>query len=143
MVQVSSTDHMNETNTLTAAPSSSPSTGDEGTWIGWVFGAIILGIIIGVRRNQNKAKASNNNSHTHSRQRHSNTNQGHTHTKAHTKERRPQNDPEMRSLYLKVIHKYHPDFARGDEDKKFRTELTAKLNRAYQEGDIATLKLFQ
>lgn len=104
---------------------------------------IILVIIIWVRRNQNKAKTSNNNSRTHSGQRHSNTNQGHTHTKAHTRERRPQNDAEMRDLYLKVIHKYHPDFAKSDEDKKFRTELTAKLNRAYQEGDIATLRLFQ
>jgi hypothetical protein len=132
----------NSTNTPAVVPSSSSSTGYD--WIGWLwFLPIILGIIIRARRNQNKVKSSKNNNHTHSGQRHSNTNQGHTHTEAHTKERRPQNDPEMRDLYLKVIHKYHPDFARGDEDKKFRTELTAKLNRAYQEGDIATLKLFQ
>jgi preprotein translocase subunit SecG len=141
LVQISGTNSANGTNTPAVVPSSPSSTGYEvnWTWIGYLFWAIILGIIIGVRRNQNKAKTSNKNSHTHSEQRHSNTNQSHT----HTKERRPQNDPEMRDLYLKVIHKYHPDFARGDEDKKFRTELTAKLNRAYQEGDIATLKFFQ
>lgn len=57
--------------------------------------------------------------------------------------RRSKNDPEVKKLYMHVIHKYHPDFAQGDSDKKFRTELTAKLNNAYREGDIEMLKLFQ
>jgi len=52
------------------------------------------------------------------------------------------NDMDIRKMYRKLMHKYHPDFARSDDDKKFRTDLTAKLNRAYQEGDIATLRLF-
>ena len=50
---------------------------------------------------------------------------------------------EIKKLYRHLVKKYHPDFARSDEDKKFRTELTAKINNAYERGDIATLKMFE
>lgn len=50
---------------------------------------------------------------------------------------------ELQALYRELVKKYHPDFARGEEDKRFRTDLTAKINRAYAAGDIATLRLFR
>ncbi len=57
--------------------------------------------------------------------------------------KRPPTDSEISILYKKVIHKYHPDLARSDEDNKFRNELTAKINKARQERDIETLRLFE
>ncbi len=59
-----------------------------------------------------------------------------------TEHRKTEPDIDIKGLYRSLLHKYHPDFARSDEDKKFRTELTAKINRAYQTGDTHTLKLF-
>lgn len=49
---------------------------------------------------------------------------------------------EMNTLYKKLARKYHPDFARSEEDKKFRTELMKKINNAKNTGDVKTLKLF-
>ena len=51
-------------------------------------------------------------------------------------------EEDVKILYRKLVKKYHPDFAQSEEDKRFRTELTAKINRAYQDHDIKTLKLF-
>jgi hypothetical protein len=51
-------------------------------------------------------------------------------------------DDELKDLYRTLIKKYHPDFAQSDADKRFRTELTAKINKAYQEKDANMLRLF-
>ena len=60
-----------------------------------------------------------------------------------TQEHKSVSEQEIKKIYQDLVKKYHPDFARGEEDKKFRTELTAKLNNAYQNRDIDTLRLFQ
>ncbi len=60
-----------------------------------------------------------------------------------TKEHRPSNDPEMKVIYRKLMHKYHPDHGQNENDNKLRNELAIKINKAYQEGDIETLKLFE
>lgn len=49
---------------------------------------------------------------------------------------------DIKVLYRNLLHKYHPDKAMGDEDKKFRTEIIKKINKAYEERDIDTLRLF-
>ena len=124
---------------ITETPSPTPSTSSSSDgWIVWgLFVLVTFGGSVWAKRNKNKK--SNTNGHNYSNQQQSNTNYNHN----KTKERRPQDDPEMKSMYRKVIHKYHPDHARSDEDKKFRNDLTAKLNKAYQEGDIETIRLFQ
>lgn len=52
-------------------------------------------------------------------------------------------EKDAKKLYIKLMKKYHPDFAKSDEDKKFRNDLTAKINKAYREGDINTLRMFE
>jgi hypothetical protein len=52
-------------------------------------------------------------------------------------------DDELKKLHRELLKKYHPDFAQGEDDKKFRTDLTAKINRAYAEKDFQTLNLFK
>jgi hypothetical protein len=59
------------------------------------------------------------------------------------KKRRSTDDPEMKKLYRRLMHKYHPDRGKNKGDDKFRNDLTAKINKAYQEGDFETLKLFE
>jgi len=49
---------------------------------------------------------------------------------------------ELKSLYHKLIRKYHPDLATSQEDKGFRTFLTAKINKAYSDRDFKLLSLF-
>ncbi len=46
---------------------------------------------------------------------------------------------ELRKLYRNLLIKHHPDFAKSDEDRKFREKLTVKINSAYQAEDIETL----
>lgn len=58
-------------------------------------------------------------------------------TQYHTKEKRSTDDPEMKELFRKLAHKYHPD-KKGDDEKKFK-----RINAAYREGDIEALRLFQ
>jgi hypothetical protein len=116
-------------------PPSSSTEDTNNDWFGIIGVIILIGIVRASWANRNKNKTSNTHSHNYS--------DGQNVTQNQTKERRPKNDPEMKSMYKKVIHKYHPDFARGEEDKKFRTDLTAKLNRAYEDGDIETIRLFQ
>ncbi len=62
---------------------------------------------------------------------------------APAKKRRHADDPEMKKLYRRLMHKYHPDRGRNKGDDEFRNGLTAKINKAYQEGDFETLKLFE
>lgn len=56
---------------------------------------------------------------------------------------KPPSEDDLKVLYRKLIKKYHPDFAQNEADKKFRTELTAKITKAYENKDIKTLKLFE
>lgn len=53
------------------------------------------------------------------------------------------NEQELKKLYLDLLRKYHPDFAQAAEDKAFRNTLTAKINTAYREKDIETLRLLK
>lgn len=41
---------------------------------------------------------------------------------------------ELKNLWRKLAHKYHPDFSHGDE------EMMKKINKAYAEGDLETLR---
>lgn len=63
--------------------------------------------------------------------------------RSHSQERRSINNPELKALYRKVIHQYHPDLTQSEGDKKFRSSWTARINQAYHEGDIETLRSFE
>jgi hypothetical protein len=53
-----------------------------------------------------------------------------------------QNEDELKQLYYKLMKQYHPDLAGDDRDKKFRTQLVKKINNAYSEKDLETLRAF-
>lgn len=46
---------------------------------------------------------------------------------------------DIRNIFLKLAEKFHPDKVTDDESKNRHTEIMKELNRAYQEGDLATL----
>jgi hypothetical protein len=46
---------------------------------------------------------------------------------------------DIRKLYRKLAQKIHPDRARNDSDRAWRTQLMAEANRAYRSGDEAGL----
>lgn len=45
----------------------------------------------------------------------------------------------VRHIFLKLAEKFHPDKVTDTETQKRHTEIMKELNRAYQEGDLATL----
>lgn len=46
----------------------------------------------------------------------------------------------LKKLFRQVAQKIHPDRARDEEDRHWRTNLMAEANRAYRSGDVATLQ---
>lgn len=46
---------------------------------------------------------------------------------------------DIRKLYRQLAQKIHPDRARNDSDRAWRTQLMAEANRAYRSGDEAAL----
>jgi hypothetical protein len=57
--------------------------------------------------------------------------------------KQPVDEDYLKFLYKEILKKYHPDFAQSEEDKRFRSELTAKISEAYKNKDIEKLKLFK
>jgi hypothetical protein len=47
---------------------------------------------------------------------------------------------DVRKLYRQIAQKIHPDRARDEADRAWRTELMAEANRAYRNADAATLQ---
>ena len=52
-------------------------------------------------------------------------------------------EEEIKKLYHELAMKYHPDSARNDVDKKFRTQLFIKIKTAYDRRDVQTLRLYK
>ncbi|MEI7621153.1 MAG: DnaJ domain-containing protein [Candidatus Moraniibacteriota bacterium] len=50
---------------------------------------------------------------------------------------------ELKTLWRKLAHKYHPDLARNENDRKKYEEIMKKINRAYSEGDMEALMTIQ
>ena len=48
--------------------------------------------------------------------------------------------PELKSLFREVAKRVHPDLGMDDADREKRTRLMADANRAYQAGDIDSLR---
>lgn len=46
---------------------------------------------------------------------------------------------DLKKLYRSLAQKIHPDRARDDADRAWRTQLMSEANRAYREGDVAGL----
>lgn len=46
----------------------------------------------------------------------------------------------IKKIWKKLVHKFHPDLITDLQDKKNREELMKKINKAYKEGDYKTLK---
>lgn len=46
----------------------------------------------------------------------------------------------LRLLWKKLVHKYHPDLITDTTEKKTREDLMKKINKAYSENDLETLK---
>lgn len=112
-----------------------PTNSSNSTWLWIVGGIIFIAIVRSIWANISKNKTTDSNNDGYF----SSTGQ----EQGNKKEYRNKDDSEVKSLYKKAIHKYHPDKAQSEEDKRFRNDLTAKLNKAYQEGDIETLRMFQ
>jgi hypothetical protein len=47
--------------------------------------------------------------------------------------------PELRARYREAIRRMHPDLARDEADRAYRTEVTQRLNEAYRQGDAAAV----
>lgn len=47
---------------------------------------------------------------------------------------------DIKKLYRQLAQKIHPDRARDEEDRGWRTQLMSEANRAYRGGDIAALR---
>lgn len=50
---------------------------------------------------------------------------------------------ELKKLWRSLAHKYHPDLARNDEDRKKYEEVMKKINKAYADGDLEVLKVIK
>ena len=50
---------------------------------------------------------------------------------------------ELKKLWRSLAHKYHPDLARNDEDRKKYDEIMKKINKAYADGDLEALKAIE
>jgi hypothetical protein len=56
----------------------------------------------------------------------------------------PENEKEeLKKLWRSLAHKYHPDLARNDEDRKKYEEIMKKINKAYADGDLEALKAIE
>ena len=56
----------------------------------------------------------------------------------------PENEKEeLKKLWRSLAHKYHPDLARNDEDRKKNEEIMKKINKAYADGDLEALKAIE
>ena len=60
-----------------------------------------------------------------------------------TQKKRTYSKEELQKTYHELAKKYHPDFAQGEEDKKFRTGLFTKIKGAYDRGDMETMQLYK
>lgn len=49
------------------------------------------------------------------------------------------NERALRTLYLRLIKRWHPDLASSDDDRQRRTEMTARINTMYAKKDLAGL----
>ena len=47
---------------------------------------------------------------------------------------------ELRQLYRELARKYHPDTAFDDLDRQYRHEMMLRINEAYANGDLSTLR---
>lgn len=126
--------------------SNTSNSSNDGGWMksfSAIIGIIIIKALISFFSDSSPSEVSSNNSETKEKSKESEEEEV-KQEQYHTANARSHhyNKEELRNLYLSLIKKYHPDYARSDEDKKFRSELTAKINKAYNEGDVDTLKLF-
>ena len=48
--------------------------------------------------------------------------------------------PELRSIYLDLVKKAHPDLGKDDEDRRRRNDFMVRVNQAYQDGDASALQ---
>jgi predicted nucleic acid-binding Zn-ribbon protein len=48
--------------------------------------------------------------------------------------------PELRSIYLDLVKKAHPDLGKDDEDRRRRNDFMVRVNQAYQDGDANALQ---
>lgn len=56
----------------------------------------------------------------------------------------PENEKEeLKKHWRSLAHKYHPDLARNDEDRKRYEEIMKKINKAYADGDLEALKAIE
>jgi predicted nucleic acid-binding Zn-ribbon protein len=48
--------------------------------------------------------------------------------------------PELRSIYLSLVKKAHPDLGKDDDDRRRRNDFMVRVNQAYQDGDANALQ---
>jgi len=48
--------------------------------------------------------------------------------------------PELRSIYLDLVKKAHPDLGKNDEDRRRRNDFMVRVNQAYQDGEASALQ---
>jgi len=48
--------------------------------------------------------------------------------------------PELRSIYIDLVKKSHPDLGKDDDDRRRRNDFMARVNQAYEAGDVSALQ---
>ena len=48
--------------------------------------------------------------------------------------------PELRSIYLALVKKAHPDLGKDDDDRRHRHDFMLRVNQAYRNGDASALQ---
>ena len=48
--------------------------------------------------------------------------------------------PELRSIYLSLVKKAHPDLGKDDDDRRRRNDFMVMVNQAYEAGDARALQ---
>lgn len=61
-------------------------------------------------------------------------------TQSKTEAISPEQMKQLRGLYLRLAKTYHPDKANCDDEQDERKQMMMLINRAYEDGDIQTLK---